>query len=86
MFPEFITFSYRVFGPVGVYTNTAKWKKLIRTVNSHSDVCISGSGSPTSMDLASSLVHESLTYMTKWLSCFAFFERFLSPAQHLHHR
>ena len=33
MFPEFITFSYRVFGPVGVYTNTAKWKKLIRTVH-----------------------------------------------------
>ena len=29
----FITFSYRVFGLVGVYTNTANWKKLISTVH-----------------------------------------------------
>ena len=32
-FRIYYTFSYRVFGFVGVYyTNTANWKKLIRTV------------------------------------------------------
>ena len=29
----FIIFSYKVFGLVGVYTNTANWKKLISTVH-----------------------------------------------------